>query len=71
MEDICVTFGKRVKKLREKKKFSQEEFSRKTGLHRTYLSDIECGNRNVSLKNIYKIVKALDTSFDNLMKSDA
>jgi len=45
--------------MRLQKDMSQEELSSKTGMDRAYISDIERSIRNVSLKNIEKIAKAL------------
>jgi len=59
MSDIQKKFGSKLRKLRKQKGFSQEKLAFKCGLHRTYISDIERGSRNVSLKNIEKIAKAL------------
>jgi transcriptional regulator with XRE-family HTH domain len=53
-------FGQRIKKIRKEKGISQEELAFSCGLHRTYISDVERGTRNVSIDNIYKISRALD-----------
>lgn len=66
--NIQAQFGERVRQLRKQKKFSQEELAQRTGLHRTYISDIERGNRNVSLENIKKIADALDVQLNYLLK---
>ena len=68
MNTIQQKFGAKIKSLRLQKNMSQEELSSKTGLHRTYISDIERGVRNVSLKNIEKIAKALSVSPDVLLR---
>jgi len=60
MVDIQKQFGKQVRKLREQKGLSQEELAFAAGVHRTYLGGIERGERNLSLKNIAAIAKALD-----------
>lgn len=52
--------AKNIRELRLSKQLSQEEFADICGLHRTYISDIERGNRNVSIDNIEKIAKGLD-----------
>jgi len=59
-------FGQRIKKIRNEKKISQEELPFSCGLHRTYISDVERGIRNVSIDNIHKISKALDVSLKDL-----
>lgn len=56
---ITEQFGKRVKEIRQAKGITQEELSVKAQLHRTYISSIELGKRNVSLLNIEKLAKAL------------
>lgn len=45
---------------------SQEELAERAGLHRTYVCDIERGARNVSLKSIEKLAKALEISLSML-----
>ncbi len=57
---ITEKFGKRVKELRQLKGITQEELALKSQLHRTYISSIELGKRNISLLNIEKLAKALD-----------
>lgn len=58
-EEIRVAYGKAVRAIRQDKKISQEELADLCGLHRTYISDVELGKRNVSLENIEKIACAL------------
>ena len=60
MLNIQKKFGQRIRELRQQKSISQEELAFRCSLHRTYISDIERGMRNVSLKNIEKITKTLD-----------
>lgn len=59
MTGIQKKFGDKLRELRKQKGLSQEDLALKSGLHRTYISDIERGSRNLSLKNIDKIAKAL------------
>lgn len=59
-DNIRIPFGKRVRRLRQARGISQEELAFSSNLHRTYISDIERGTRNISLDNIYKIAVALD-----------
>jgi len=57
--DIRERFGFAVKVRREELGLTQEDLAEKAGIHRTYLSDIERGTRNVSLVNIERVAAAL------------
>ncbi len=67
-QDIRVRFGLKVRALRRARKFSQEELGNICQLHRTYISDIEGGGRNVSLINIKKLAQAFKVSMSQLLK---
>ena len=58
--DIVKVFGTNLKKYRTQKGLYQEKFAEICGLHRTYISDIECFRRSISLENIQRIADALD-----------
>ena len=58
--NIIEVFSSNVRFYRKKLKLSQEALAEKANLHRTYISDIERGQRNVSLENIYNIAVALE-----------
>lgn len=60
-------FGDKVRKERAKQGMSQEQLAFKTGLDRTYISGIERGKRNPSLKNIGRLAEALKTSLSKLL----
>ena len=66
--DILERFGNRVRERRAKLGISQEKFAAKCGLDRTYISGIERGKRNVSLRNIQVIADALGTSISDLTR---
>ena len=53
--------------LRLAEHISQEKLAELCGLHRTYISDIERCNRNVSIDNIEKIAKALHITASDLL----
>ena len=61
-------FGNTVRRLRTERGFSQESFADACGLHRTYISDIELGKRNVSLENIERVSNALEISISQLFE---
>lgn len=58
--DIVRVFGTNLRKYRNTQNLSQEKFAEKCGLHRTYISDIECFRRSISLENVQKIADALE-----------
>ena len=66
-EDICVRFGEKLRDIRLDLGYSQEELSFKAGLHRTYISSVERGKRNISLANIKKLSDALGLKMKDLM----
>ncbi len=66
--DITKRFGNRVKELRLKKKLSQAALADRLGLHSTYISQVERGVRNMALKNIEKLAKALKVKVEDLVK---
>ena len=66
MTNINIKFGKRVRELRLEKGLSQEEFSYKADVHRTYIGMIERAEKNISLVNIEKIAKALGINIKDL-----
>lgn len=65
---ILKQFGDRVRKLRRKNNWSQEELAKRAGLHRTYIGSIERSERNVSLINIERIAKALKVNIPDLIE---
>jgi transcriptional regulator with XRE-family HTH domain len=67
--NIQEKFGQKVKDLRIKRGLSQEKLAELSNLHRTYISSVELGKRNVSLKNIWSLSKALDVPIDELFKN--
>ena len=68
VNDIRVRLGFVVKTLREQLALTQEELAEKAGIHRTYLSDIERGSRNVALINIERLAQSLAVSLQELFK---
>ncbi|MBE6724627.1 MAG: helix-turn-helix transcriptional regulator [Ruminococcaceae bacterium] len=57
--DIIKVFGNNLKKYRTQLGLSQEAFADKCGLHRTYISAIECYRRSIALENVQRIADAL------------
>ena len=60
------TFGQHIRYLRRLRSLTQEEVAHRAGVHVTYLSGIERGVRNPSLKNIRAIAEALGVPMGEL-----
>lgn len=66
--DIAKKFGLKVKKARLSKQMSQGDLAKKLGVGPTYISQIERGVQNVSLKVIEKIAKGLGVFIKELIE---
>jgi len=64
--DIKVMFGLRLRQIRKAKGISQEKLMMSTGIHRTYISEVERGIRNISIVNVYKISQNLEVDIRDL-----
>ena len=65
-EEIVIKFGKAIRQIRCERQISQEEFADMCGIHRSYMSDVELGKRNISLQNIEKLASALNMTIAEL-----
>lgn len=63
-------FGQHVRSIRQAKGLSQEELADRAGVHRTYVSSLERGQRNVGLDNIHAIARALGVDPAKLFAED-
>lgn len=70
MKNITISFGKRIKELRNEKGISQEYLANLAELDRTYITSVEQGKRNVSIINIEKICNALNISLHDFFDSE-
>ncbi|MBQ8524600.1 MAG: helix-turn-helix transcriptional regulator [Clostridia bacterium] len=68
--DIVKVFGDNLKKYRTQLGLSQEAFAEKCGLHRTYISAIECYRRSIALENVQRIADALEIEAYKLFLED-
>lgn len=64
--NICRKFGESVCRYRLQRGLSQEKLAELAGLHRTYISAVERGERSISLKNIEKLAHALNVTEKDL-----
>jgi transcriptional regulator with XRE-family HTH domain len=67
-DKFLAALGNKIRAKRKKKRFSQETLAEKSGMHRTYVADIERGARNVSFVNLIALAAALGQG-DNLPES--
>ena len=64
---IQARLGWNVRRLREAKGWSQEDYADRAGIHRTYVSDIERGRRNPTVTVVEKLAKPLGVSAGSLL----
>ena len=60
-----------LRRLRTEAGLSQEALADRAGLHRTYVSSVEGGHRNVTLENIFALAEALGTTPSHLVRLPA
>lgn len=65
--DYLKEVGQRIREARQSLGQSQEILAKTSDLDRTYISDVERGERNISLLNLKKIAGALNTPIGNLV----
>lgn len=68
MENINIKFGRRIKELRLRQNISQEELAFRCQLSKNYVSDVERGTRNVTLKVIEKFSLGLQVPMSHLFQ---
>lgn len=66
-KDVLEKFGDKVQRVRKSKDISQEELASKLAMHRTYIGMIERGERNPTIRTLYKIAKALKVDSKDLL----
>ena len=69
MDDIRAQLGHRIRALRKRQGLSQEELAHRAGVHWTYVSAVERGQRNVSIDSIGRIAQGLQITLKHLFSS--
>ena len=64
---IAPRVGRIIRKYRENAQLSQEELAERSGLHRTYISLVERGRRNITVDALNQIAEALEVYPSRLM----
>ena len=67
-QDVSSAFGARLRELRHRENLSQEELALLSGLDRSYVGQVERGERNLSLENIHKLASALKAETFELLQ---
>ena len=65
---LLTAISKVVQRRRETLRLTQEELAGRAGLHRTYISDIERGARNLSVKSLIRLAIALELSVSGMLE---
>jgi transcriptional regulator with XRE-family HTH domain len=65
--DVLERFGMRLQQVRKEKRMSQEELAALLAMHRTYIGMIERGERNPTIRTVYKIAQALNVRASDLL----
>ena len=68
ISDAAATFGARVRARRQELDKSQEKLAAESGMHWTYLGQVERGQRNLTLHNILKLAEMLEADPADLVR---
>jgi len=71
MQPIQKTLGSRIRELRTKKGWSQEEFADHCGIHRSHMGEIERGETNLTLSTLLVITHKLEITISSLFRGIA
>ena len=58
--------GLNIRRLREERGWSQEEYAERADIHRTYVSDIERGRRNPTITVVERLARPLEVTMGTL-----
>lgn len=66
--DICVHLGKRIREARKANGWRQIDLAQHSGVHEVHISDLERGSREVGVRTLQAIAKALKVSMEDLFR---
>ncbi len=69
-ETILEVFGRNVQRYRKARLISQEKLAELVGVHRTYVGMIERAEKNITLRNMEKIARALGVEIKDLLLNE-
>jgi transcriptional regulator with XRE-family HTH domain len=67
-DNVVRKVGRRIRELRQKKGWSQEKLAEEARLHRTYIGQVERGEKSIGVENLFRIAKALGSSVASVFK---
>jgi transcriptional regulator with XRE-family HTH domain len=65
--EVQLAFGRRLRELRERAGHTQEQLAHRAGIDRSYVGQVERGERNITLVNIAKLAGGLDVDPNTLL----
>jgi transcriptional regulator with XRE-family HTH domain len=66
--DICVRLGRRIRLLREKRGWTQQQLADMTGIGRVHVSELENGRREAGLRMLEKLAASFEITAAELLK---
>ena len=66
-DERMIAFGRRIREVRKAKGISQERLVEMAGIDRSYMGNIERGEKNITLKKAYEICDALEVEIQDLV----
>lgn len=69
MDERTIALGNCIRRLRIKRNYKQEEIADKANIERNYVSDIECGKSNISMKVLFALANALEVTATEIVFS--
>jgi transcriptional regulator with XRE-family HTH domain len=68
-DNVVRKVGRRIRELRQKKGWSQERLAEEANLHRTYIGQVERGEKSIGIENLANLAKALGVHPTSLLKT--
>jgi transcriptional regulator with XRE-family HTH domain len=67
--DLQKTLGRNLRRYREQRGLSQEDFADLVGVHRTYMGGVERGERNLTLRSVERLAAVIEVDPLDLLRS--
>ncbi len=66
--DICTRVGRKIRLLREKRGWTQQQLADMAGIGRVHVSELENGKREAGLRMLERIAETFETNVSDLLK---